>query len=335
MKLASIELITEIKPHPNADKLDIVKVLGYNCIVGKGDFDVGDSVVLIQPDTVLPDKPWAEMFKKRSSRVRAMKLRGVWSLGIVMKPCDVLDLYFFEDQNGRLKNNIGFDVAKLIGVVKYETPQPQQLDAKGPLPYGLNKTDEERFQNLTELPFGETTVVTLKVDGQSGTYYCHKDRQTGEWTTGICSRTLEMKTECDNNYTRINKKYDILNRLLGYCQTHDVSLALRGEIYGNNIQKSNNNPHSILPLDFAAFNVFNLDTHEYENIADVHSYQNVCVTLGLPMVMPVAVIDLTPELIKHYAEDISEIDGKPFEGVVIKHKNGSFKIINMHYDERK
>jgi hypothetical protein len=29
------------------------------------------------------------------------------------------------------------------------------LDAKGPLPFGLNKTDEERYQNFLELPFVE------------------------------------------------------------------------------------------------------------------------------------------------------------------------------------
>jgi RNA ligase (TIGR02306 family) len=330
MKLTSIELISEIKPHPNADKLELAKVLGYTCIVEKGRYKTGDAVVLIQPDTVLPDEPWAEMFKKRGNRVRAMKLRGVFSFGIVM-PLTT----FFDDVKSIMDTTPGTEVSHLIGVTKYEAPQPQQLDAKGPLPFGLGKTDEERFQNILELPFGEQVDVTLKVDGQSATYYCHKDRQTGEWTTGICSRSLEIKPECNNNYTRINNKYDILNKLLSYCQARDVSLALRGEIYGNGIQGHANNPHSKLPLDFAAFSVYNFDTFQYENSADQHNYQNVCGAMWLPKVPTVAVDKLTPELIKHYAEDISEIDGKPFEGVVIKHKNGSFKVINLNYDERK
>jgi RNA ligase (TIGR02306 family) len=246
-----------------------------------------------------------------------------------------MDAFFFTDQFGDFKYNIGKEVSYLICVTKYEATQPQQLDAKGPLPFGLNKTDEERFQNFLELPFGEVVDVTLKVDGQSATYYCYKDRQTGEWHTGICSRSLEMKPECNNNYTRINKKYDILSKLLNYCSFRDVSLALRGEIYGNGIQGHAANPHSKMPLDFAAFSVYNFDTFKYENTADQHNYQNVCGAMWLPMVPTVAVDKLTPELIKHYAEDISEIDGKPFEGVVIKHKNGSFKVINLNYDERK
>jgi len=154
MKLASIELISEIKPHPNADKLELAKVLGYTCIVEKGKYKMGDAVVLIQPDTVLPDKPWAEMFKKRGNRVKAMKLRGVYSFGIVMSPYDIMDAFFFADQFGNYSDNIGKEVSDLIGVTKYEAPQPQQLDAKDPLPFGLNKTDEERCMS------GATRIVT-------------------------------------------------------------------------------------------------------------------------------------------------------------------------------
>lgn len=229
----------------------------------------------------------------------------------------------------------GIEVSHLIGVTKYEAPAPQALDAKGPLPFGLGKTDEERFQNILDLPFGEEVMVTLKVDGQSATYYCHKDRQTGEWTTGICSRSLEMKPECSNNYTRINAKHNILDKLLEYCQSHDVSLALRGEIYGSGIQAHAANPHSKLPLNFAAFNVYNFDTFSYENYESKHYYEDVCKEIGVPTVPNIGGQTLTQDLIKWYAEDISEIDGKPFEGVVIKHKSGSFKVINLCYDSNK
>lgn len=92
MKLASIEIITEVADHPNADRLSLAKVLGYTCIIGKDEFKVGDAVVLIQPDTLLPDKPWATFFKKRGDRVKAMRLRGVFSFGIIL-PLSVLKEY--------------------------------------------------------------------------------------------------------------------------------------------------------------------------------------------------------------------------------------------------
>jgi RNA ligase (TIGR02306 family) len=335
MKLASIELISEIHPHPNADKLELAKVLGYTCIIEKGRYRAGAAVVLIQPDTVLPDKPWAEMFKKRSNRTKAIKLRGCWSFGIVMSPYDIIDAFFFADQFGDFKDNIGKEVSDLIGVTKYEAPQPQQLDAKGHLPFGLGKTDEERYQNILDLPFGEKVDVTLKIDGQSATYYCRKDRETGEWHTGICSRSLELKPECSNNYTRINLKYDILSKLLNYCSFRDVSLALRGEIYGSGIQGHAANSHSKLPLDFAAFSVYNFDTFQYENVGSEHYVYKVCSKIEIPTVDILETVALTPELIKEYSEEMTEINGRSFEGVVIKHSKGSFKVINLAYDERK
>jgi hypothetical protein len=58
--------------------------------------------------------------------------------------------------------------------------------------------------------------------------------------------------------------------------------------------------------------------------------------MGLPTVpMLERDVILTPELIKQYAEDLEQINGQPFEGVVINHAGGSFKIINLAYDAKK
>jgi hypothetical protein len=122
-------------------------------------------VILIQPDTVLPDEPWAAVFKARSNRVKATKLRGVWSFGIVlpvwgMFPIDVA-----------ASINVGDEVSGLLGVTKYEPPAPQDLSAAGFLPRDLPKTDEERWQNISDLPYGEVCDITLKIDGQSWSAY--------------------------------------------------------------------------------------------------------------------------------------------------------------------
>jgi RNA ligase (TIGR02306 family) len=86
MKLASIEKVTRVFPHPNADKLEFVHVLGYDCLVPKDLHKVDDFVILIQPDTVLPQVSWTEIYRKASAkRVKAIRLRGEWSFGIVEK----------------------------------------------------------------------------------------------------------------------------------------------------------------------------------------------------------------------------------------------------------
>ena len=46
-------------------------------------------------------------------------------------------------------------------------------------------------------------------------------------------------------------------------------------------------------------------------------------------------VELTPELIKKYEEMDKGPSGHHFEGVVIKHSKGSFKVINLKYDSLK
>ena len=90
--LATIEQIVEIFPHSNAERLEIAKVRGYNIIVPKDKYKVGSVVVLIHPDVVLPEKPWAETFKKYApKRVRAIKIRGEYSWGIILPISDLFE----------------------------------------------------------------------------------------------------------------------------------------------------------------------------------------------------------------------------------------------------
>jgi hypothetical protein len=175
----------------------------------------------------------------------------------------------------------------------------------------------------------------MLVHNSSATYYCRKDPEANEWQTGVCSRSLELKKECLNNYTRAEAKYNILEKLQAYCEANNVSLALRGEVHGSGIQHHRVNPHSKLPLSFAAYSIFNLDNLEYENKGSKHYYQNVCRKIGVPEVALIKTTILTPELIKEYAEVMTEVNGRPFEGVVIKHSKGSFKVLNLSYDSIK
>jgi len=36
MKQASVERISSVITHPNADRLDLVKILGYQCVTERG-----------------------------------------------------------------------------------------------------------------------------------------------------------------------------------------------------------------------------------------------------------------------------------------------------------
>ena len=342
-KLASIEVIKNIIKHPNADTLAIASVLGFKIItrIAEG-FKAGDLVVFIQPDTVLPDAPWTTFYKAKSNRVKAIQLRGEWSEGIIEKLEKVgLTGNLSEHSNGAPFAE-GRDVTKELGILKYEAPIPQDHTAMGDRPDFIPKTDETRWENFEKLPFGKKVDVTLKIDGASATYYARlaEDGKTIE-RTGICGRELEYKAETINNYTINETRHSILGKLKEFCIEAGLSLALQGESYGNQIQNSSLNWHARHPLSIAFFKVWNIKERRYchkGNPFYIHNpeFMKKLGRGGLPAV-PILEQDviLTPELIKKYAEELREIDGHPFEGVVIQHSNGSFKVLNKYYDSKK
>lgn len=326
MKDATIEIISEVKSHPNADRLDLVKILGFQCVTEKGLYKEGDKVVYIRPDSVLPLEGWTEGYRKYSpNRIKATKLRGEWSEGIVV-PMEILphDLSEF---------GVGSDVGEKIGVLHWDPPVPQDLQAKGFLPFGIPKTDEERFENIeSELPFGEVVDVTLKVDGQSCSFYYNLESDE----FGVLGRNLELKLECSNPYTDHVDRYNIKNKLENFCKKIGKSLVIRGESYGAGIQVSGNNPHSQMKNGWVMFSVWDIVERRYYRKGEDLYFPNVAKELDLPMVDIVENdVQLTPDLIQKYSKGIDKIGDKPFEGVVVNHSSGTFKIINKTYDSKK
>lgn len=131
----NIVQVGEILPHPNADRLEITFVEGYQIVTGKGNFKTGDFAVYIPPDSVVPQ---TEAFKfiwqdhvdidskvpERRRRITVKRLRKEYSEGLLMP---VADLLFQVGENGQHEGlffngkalNVGDDVAALIGVTHY------------------------------------------------------------------------------------------------------------------------------------------------------------------------------------------------------------------------
>jgi len=326
--LAEIELIKEVITHPDADRLDIVKVKGFPAIVSRGAFKVDDKVLFIYPDTVLPDSPWAEFYKKfNKKRVKAQKLRGIWSFGIVVSLKDV----GLDDSL-----SVGDDISSL-GITKYVAPAPQVSGGIGGLPVNLPKTDEEMFQKIDiSKYFGQKVDVTLKIDGSSWTAYCIRDESESDgFRFGITGRSVDFDVDKENIYTIHNKTYNVESMLKCFCVENDVSLAIRGEVYGKGIQNNSNNPHSKLELDLALYSVFNFDEMKYERTGSKYYVFNINRALNMVTVPIVEKdVEFNQDLIDKYLNS-KKLNGQSFEGVVINTVEDSFKIINMDYDSRK
>ena len=108
--------IDNIEKHPQADRLDIVNIKGWQCVVQRGLFNKNDLILYIPIDSVLPEELESKIFGKDSKiklhkhRVQTIKLRGIISQGIVIKP-EIIGLFFYKK---------GKNYAKELKIEKYE-----------------------------------------------------------------------------------------------------------------------------------------------------------------------------------------------------------------------
>jgi RNA ligase (TIGR02306 family) len=255
--LATVQVISEVLPHDNADRLELAIVKGWQCVVGKGNFKSGDRCVYIQLDSIVPEEEQFEFLRKQSFRVRTMKLRGKLSQGLVI-PC-VFDY------------PVGTDVTEEIGVIKYEKPIPVGLDSIGAFPtHYLSHTDEERLQNIPELidlMKGKEVYASLKHDGTSSTYV----NSVTEDGVLVCGRNWMFPPVGDTIYASMYEKYDIGNRL-------PEGFAIQGEIVGPGVQKNHEG------LTEKILKVFNVKDLSEDKFLDYHEMKAFCLSHGFDMV---------------------------------------------------
>jgi RNA ligase (TIGR02306 family) len=323
-KVATVELIKNLRKHPNADALEIGNVLGWQVVCKAGSYKEGDKVIYVNIDSVLEERPEYEFLRAKNFRVKPIKLRGEPSQGLVL-PCS---------QN--LK--VGTDVSEMVGAKHYEKPVPMQLSGQvmGAFPNFLIKTDEENLRNYTEAleeVKNESLYATIKLDGTSATYFV-KD---GEF--GICSRNLRLKLEDENSiYAKMAIKYDIKNVLLKHADKHG-DVCIQGEIYGPGIQ---GNPMGAKENCFSLFNGYKIADKKYWGWSDIKHF---CEKNSIPHVDLVSTYTHCPSLEKliGFANKTMYINKKPAEGIVIRplspmhsnvmKKNWSVKIINENYED--
>ena len=203
-KLATIEKITKFEKHPNADRLNLITVKGWECVTASN-YEVGDLVVYIQIDTTVPKADWSEfLFDKGKpdqtrARIKTIKLRGRVSQGLCL-PVDVLGL---KPDEPILESD---DVTEELGIEKYQKPVPVQLSGEvvGNFPTHIcPKTDEERIQNFPELidefkALDCDVYVSVKMDGCCDESVELKTEDGIKTIREICETKYSGKVECYN-----------------------------------------------------------------------------------------------------------------------------------------
>lgn len=300
-KLASIQRVLNLRPIPNADNLELAQVLGWHVVVKKGEFTTNELCVYCEIDSLFPERPEFEFLRKNQFRIRTIRLRGSISQGICF-PISILPKINIEE---------GLDVTELLGIIKYEPPEPACLggDTKGKFPAFLIKSDETRVQVLQVLLNKYNKIkcyYTEKIDGSSYTCYLNNDE------FGVCSRNLELNETGNNSLWKLTRKFDIENKL----RRLGKNISLQGEIYGEGIQE---NKYKIKGQNIRFFNVLDIDNQRYYNFDE---FIELLKNLGL---------DTVPILNTNYilSNNIDELIGlsrgasilnneTPREGIVIR-----------------
>lgn len=167
-----VKLVSQVEKHPNADRLDIVKLYGfsYTLISQKDAFKPGDLAVFFPVDSVIPDEVLEKigmfgLFEgAKKNRVKTKKLRGIISQGFIA-PYNTL---FTEDD--RLHD--GADVTERLGIETWEPePKARFFDARlHPLPVSVFKYDIEpaqKYDDAVDYLMDKPVIISEKLEGSN------------------------------------------------------------------------------------------------------------------------------------------------------------------------
>ena len=260
----SVIRLGKIEKHPNADTLSVVRVNGdYPVIFRTGDFKEGDLAVYVPVDSEVPDtEQWA--FLKGHRRIKAKKLRGIFSMGVLAP----LPITVIRDS---IKVEEGMDAQELMGITKWEPKLPLHWRGENERDPGFMPlyTDLEGLRRYPDvLQEGEEVVLTEKVHGANGRFCWHEDRL---WVGS--HRCIKKETE-QNLWWTAARKENLAEKLQLI-----PDLVMYGEVYGQvqDLLYSHNKGE----VSICFFDAYRIDKGSY---LDYDEFMAVCLKAGLKAV---------------------------------------------------
>lgn len=325
-KLASIRIIKDIRPIPNADMIVLATVDGWKTVVKKDQFEIGDHCVYFEIDSFLPINEHFEFLRKscfksnlvlgEGFRLKTIRLRKQLSQGLAMSLDQLAD-----ELPDIARFDVDTDLTEQLGVQKWEQ-FCLATNQKGSFPGFIPKTDQDRLQNCFEnwAPFPDAFEATLKLDGTSGTFWYDDEGMHA------CQRNFEV--ELENNDLRGHFKI-IADRLEPILKLNP-NLAFQGEVMGPKIQ---GNREKLTQFEFFVFDIFDISNNTY---LLPHERQALCTSLGIqhvPVISNCQVMFETIEEAIEASDTIGSIVHKVAEGIVYKSTTGqgSFKVISNKF----
>lgn len=308
--IITVERVESVEEHGNADKLEIVEILGTQTVVAKGQYRVGQHVVFFPPDILIPENVSSELGvqqylrhaifdgKKIKCRVAACRLRGAASYGFITQVPDS-------------SWKIGDDVTDYYKAQKYEPPVVHlQGDLERPNLSFFQYTDIQHFYRHPHVIEEGTPIrVTEKLHGTNCRVGLIK---TDEWEFIAGShKTTRKKYDVNGNlslYWTPLEDEAILSLLSDLCdETNNVIIYC--EIFGPKIQDLTYGQTE------TAFRVFDISVNgEYLGWEAV---ETCCRRHGVPTVPLLYIGPFKKELVAEYTCGKSTLADHVREGCVI------------------
>ena len=239
-KLASIQRIWKIEPIEGADRIELAHVLGWQCVVNKGQFQPMDIAVYFEIDSFLPIRDEFEFMRSSSYkktdimgegfRLRTMRFRGQISQGLLLPVSQFPEIPKNAD--------VGDDVTELLGVRKWEIEERATTGGTviGTLPYDIPHTDETRVQEEPELIqafVGLEYYISTKMDGSSHSIGIDEN---GFHVTG---HNYEYKDDGSSSFYKLVKAREYQTKMEDYMKALGMkTLTIQGELCAPGIQQN-------------------------------------------------------------------------------------------------
>lgn len=310
--------IGAVAPHPNADALDVTDVEGYPVVCKRGEWKEGDLAAYLPIDTIVPDiDEWRWLapadhegpVPERTRTIKAKKLRGVFSMGLLWRVPEAPEPAFGWA--------VGADVTADMGLKKREEPEFVTGGHKsGPNPGGGGETEPApkgwMFPCYTDLDSlrkyrkliaeGERVICTEKIHGANGRYVHDGERL---W---VGSRTQIKAPDAKNQWWRVASSLD-LDKRLAEVPMH----VFFGEVFG---QVQDLKYGIATGYDFRCFDVFDVKSGRY---LDYDAARAMAERVGLPWVPVLHDGPWSPELEDALAEGKTTLGaGHVREGFVLR-----------------
>ena len=239
-KLASIQRIWKIEPIEGADRIELAHVLGWQCVVNKGQFQPMDIGVYFEIDSFLPIRPEFEFMRATSYKksdvmgegfkLRTMRFRGEISQGLLLPLSQFPQI--------PAETEIGTDVTELLGVKKWEIEERVTTGgtAIGTLPYDIPHTDETRVQEepaLIQKFAGLEYYISTKMDGSSHSIGIDEN---GFHVTG---HNYEYKDDGVSSFYELVKARGYREKMEAFAKKENLTtFTVQGELCAPGIQQN-------------------------------------------------------------------------------------------------